>query len=96
MKYSTSVLLATLLAGTAYAWPPSSDTPTDNIYAGGCSAATGTVPSSLLQTINNDFNDENSAVSQMYDHPTRLTFQLWKSKYTHKAHSKAHLYSFWV
>jgi len=70
MQPISSVLLGALLVSAVTAWPPSSDLPGDIIFSGGCSAATGTVPSSLVQTILDDFNNENSAVAQMYSSPS--------------------------
>lgn len=53
-----------LVVTRAYAaWPPSADAPGDNIYAPACTA--GNIPSDLINTIKDDFNNENSPVAQM-------------------------------
>lgn len=67
MGYLIALIIGSMFATSAYAkWPPSTNLPKDTLYVPLCYKRAGRISSELAQTVNSDFNDENSAVSQMY------------------------------
>jgi hypothetical protein len=68
MLHITSFILSAFLAYTVYGWPPSTDLPPDDMPFSVCNLAeseTQAISDTLKQIIQNDFNDENSAIAQL-------------------------------